>query len=61
MDLFDDGSVVFVPLPGHTGGSNGMFVNLRSGKRFFFMGDLTGRWKVVNFGGTPMVGTEAGG
>lgn len=40
-DLFEDGSVVFVPLPGHTDGSNGMFVNLPSGKRFFFIGDLT--------------------
>jgi glyoxylase-like metal-dependent hydrolase (beta-lactamase superfamily II) len=41
FDLFDDGSVVFVPLPGHTEGSMGMFVNLPSGKRFFFIGDLT--------------------
>lgn len=41
VDLFDDGSVVLVPLPGHTDGSVGMFVNLRSGKRFFFIGDLT--------------------
>jgi len=41
LDLFGDGSIVFVPLPGHTEGSNGMFVNLRSGKRFFFIGDLT--------------------
>lgn len=40
-DLYDDGSVVFVPLPGHTDGSTGMFVNLPSGKRFFFTGDLT--------------------
>jgi len=41
FDLFKDGSVVFVPLPGHTEGSTGMFVNLPSGKRFFFTGDLT--------------------
>lgn len=41
FDLFEDGSVVFVPLPGHTEGSTGMFVNLPSGKRFFFIGDLT--------------------
>jgi N-acyl homoserine lactone hydrolase len=40
-DLYQDGSVVFVPLPGHTEGSMGMFVNLPSGKRFFFIGDLT--------------------
>ena len=41
LDLFNDGSVVLVPLGGHTPGSMGMFVNLRSGKRFFFIGDLT--------------------
>ncbi|MEP7270529.1 MAG: MBL fold metallo-hydrolase, partial [Acidobacteriota bacterium] len=41
LDLFGDGSVVLVPLPGHTWGSTGMFVNLRSGRRFLFIGDLT--------------------
>jgi N-acyl homoserine lactone hydrolase len=41
LDLFNDGSVVLVPLRGHTPGSMGMFVNLRSGKRYFFIGDLT--------------------
>ena len=41
FDLFSDGSLVLVPLPGHTPGSTGMFVNLPSGKRFFFIGDLT--------------------
>lgn len=41
LDLFNDGSVVLVPLPGHTEGSTGMFVNLKSGKRYFFIGDLT--------------------
>lgn len=41
LDLYGDGSIVLVPLPGHTPGSIGMFVNLRSGKRFFFIGDLT--------------------
>lgn len=40
-DLFGDGTVVAVPLPGHTDGSLGVFVNLPSGKRFFFTGDLT--------------------
>jgi len=40
-DMFSDGSVVLVPLPGHTPGSTGLFVNLHSGKRFFFIGDLT--------------------
>jgi N-acyl homoserine lactone hydrolase len=44
LDVFRDGSVVLVPLPGHTPGSLGMFVNLRSGKRFLFTGDLT--WSI---------------
>jgi glyoxylase-like metal-dependent hydrolase (beta-lactamase superfamily II) len=46
-DLFNDGSVVLVPLPGHTDGSLGVFVNLRSGKRFLFTGDLT--WALEGF------------
>lgn len=41
LDLFGDGTVVLVKLPGHTDGSIGMFVNLASGKRYFFTGDLT--------------------
>jgi len=44
LDLYGDGSVVFVPLEGHTPGSIGMFVNLRSGRRYFFIGDLT--WSI---------------
>jgi glyoxylase-like metal-dependent hydrolase (beta-lactamase superfamily II) len=47
LDLFDDGSVVLVPLPGHTDGSTGIFVNLHSGRRFFFTGDLT--WSMEGF------------
>jgi N-acyl homoserine lactone hydrolase len=41
LDLFNDGSMVLVPLPGHTTGSTGVFVTLHSGKRFLFTGDLT--------------------
>jgi glyoxylase-like metal-dependent hydrolase (beta-lactamase superfamily II) len=47
LDLFGDGSVVLVSLPGHTDGSTGVFVNLRSGKRFLFTGDLT--WAIEGF------------
>ena len=47
LDVFGDGSVVLVPLPGHTDGSLGVFVNLRSGKRFLFTGDLT--WALEGF------------
>lgn len=38
-DLYRDGSVVAVPLRGHTPGSVGIFVNLSPAKRFFYVGD----------------------
>lgn len=38
-DLFADGSVVLVPLPGHTPGSLGVFVNDFHGRRLLFIGD----------------------
>ena len=38
-DLYRDGSVVVVPLRGHTPGSVGIFVNLSAAKRFFYVGD----------------------
>ncbi len=39
-DLFDDGSVVLAAAGGHTPGSVVTFVNLPSGKRYAFVGDL---------------------
>jgi glyoxylase-like metal-dependent hydrolase (beta-lactamase superfamily II) len=39
-DLFGDGSMVIVPAPGHTPGSVVVFVNLPSGSRYAFVGDL---------------------
>nr|WP_255839086.1 MBL fold metallo-hydrolase [Pseudomonas benzenivorans] len=41
-DLFGDGSLVLVPLKGHTPGSVGLFVTLEDGRRFFFPGDIGG-------------------
>jgi N-acyl homoserine lactone hydrolase len=38
-DLYKDGSVVVVPLGGHTPGSVGIFVNLSPNRRFFYVGD----------------------
>jgi glyoxylase-like metal-dependent hydrolase (beta-lactamase superfamily II) len=38
-DLYKDGSVVVVPLRGHTPGSVGIFVNLSSTLRMFYVGD----------------------
>ena len=41
LDLFGDGAVVLVPLTGHTAGQVGLFLNLPSGRRYFFTGDVT--------------------
>jgi glyoxylase-like metal-dependent hydrolase (beta-lactamase superfamily II) len=38
-DLYKDGTVVVVPLRGHTPGSLGIFVNLSPALRFFYVGD----------------------
>jgi glyoxylase-like metal-dependent hydrolase (beta-lactamase superfamily II) len=38
-DVFGDGSVVAVKLPGHTPGSIGVFVNVSPGLRLFHVGD----------------------
>jgi glyoxylase-like metal-dependent hydrolase (beta-lactamase superfamily II) len=38
-DLYKDGSVVVVPLRGHTPGSVGIFVNLSPSLRLFYVGD----------------------
>jgi len=40
-DFFDDGSVVLVPMPGHTPGSIAVFVTLPDGKRFLVIGDTS--------------------
>jgi len=38
-DVFDDGSVVLVPVPGHTPGSITAFVSTPDGKRYALVGD----------------------
>jgi len=38
-DLFGDGSMVMIDLPGHSPGLMGMFLTLPSGKRFLFSAD----------------------
>jgi glyoxylase-like metal-dependent hydrolase (beta-lactamase superfamily II) len=40
-DVFGDGAVVLVPLAGHTAGHVGLFLNLPSGRHYFFTGDVT--------------------
>jgi glyoxylase-like metal-dependent hydrolase (beta-lactamase superfamily II) len=47
LDLFGDGSVVLVPLPGHTAGNSGMFINRANGSRLFLLGDAT--WVAENY------------
>jgi glyoxylase-like metal-dependent hydrolase (beta-lactamase superfamily II) len=39
-DLYGDGSIVMVPVPGHTPGSVAVFVTLPHGARYAFVGDL---------------------
>lgn len=39
LDLYDDGAIVVVPLPGHTPGSVGVFLNLDPDHRIFYVGD----------------------
>jgi glyoxylase-like metal-dependent hydrolase (beta-lactamase superfamily II) len=39
-DLYEDGSIVIVPAPGHTPGSVIVFVNIPDGKRYALIGDL---------------------
>ncbi|MCY1534472.1 Metallo-beta-lactamase superfamily protein [compost metagenome] len=48
-DLFGDGSLVLVPLSGHTPGSVGLFITLDDGRRFFFTGDAS--WRLEGFTG----------
>jgi glyoxylase-like metal-dependent hydrolase (beta-lactamase superfamily II) len=40
FDVFEDGSVVVVPAPGHTPGSVIVFATLASGRRYALIGDL---------------------
>lgn len=46
-DFFGDGSVVIVPMIGHTDGSVGMFVELGGNESYFFTGDTT--WSAEGF------------
>jgi glyoxylase-like metal-dependent hydrolase (beta-lactamase superfamily II) len=50
LDLFNDGSVVLVAMPGHTTGSIGMFVTVDSGKCYFFIGDVAWKAGAVQLG-----------
>lgn len=47
FDFYRDGTVVLVPLSGHSPGSIGVFVNLTATERYFFTGDIT--WTKAGF------------
>ncbi|MFW2390454.1 MAG: MBL fold metallo-hydrolase [Polyangiales bacterium] len=40
-DFFDDGSIILLPMPGHTPGSIGVLVTLPAGQRFLVIGDTS--------------------
>ncbi len=46
-DMFGDGSIILVPLPGHTAGNTGMFINRSNGSRVFLLGDAA--WVSENY------------
>ena len=47
LDLWGDGSMILVPLPGHTAGQIGLLVNLPDARRVFFIGDAA--WLRENY------------
>ena len=49
-DVFGDGTVVLVPMYGHTPGSVGMFLTVDSGQRYFFSGDVSWRRAAIEQG-----------
>ena len=46
LDVFGDGSLILVPMAGHTAGSVGLFLTT-GGQRYFFTGDTT--WALQGF------------
>lgn len=52
LDLFGDGTVVVVPLPGHTPGSVGLALRTATGGRFLLVGDAVWKAEAIQ-GGAP--------
>lgn len=50
LDVYQDGTVVLVPMPGHTPGSIGLFVTVDSGTVYFFIGDVAWTQTAVQVG-----------
>lgn len=49
-DLYGDGSVRLVRMPGHTPGSLGLLLTTETGRRFFFVGDTVWRSEAIQRG-----------
>lgn len=47
LDYYGDGSIVIVPMPGHTPGSIGVFVNRSPSERYFHVGDASNTLEAV--------------
>ncbi len=47
FDFFKDGTVILVPMKGHTEGSVGLFLNMGGNRNYFFSGDTT--WSLEGF------------
>ncbi|ABC33254.1 Zn-dependent Hydrolase, including glyoxylases [Hahella chejuensis KCTC 2396] len=47
LDVYGDGSVVLVEIPGHTRGQLGLYLTLNAQTRYFFIGDATWTLKGV--------------
>jgi N-acyl homoserine lactone hydrolase len=54
-DLFDDGSLVLLPTPGHTPGSLSMLVDRADGPSLLLVGDLVFSAEQIALGGVPGV------
>jgi len=46
-DLLGDGSIILIPLPGHTAGNTGMLIRRANGSPLFLLGDAA--WVAENF------------
>jgi glyoxylase-like metal-dependent hydrolase (beta-lactamase superfamily II) len=54
LDIYNDGSLVLVNLPGHSSGHLGLFINTTSKERYLFIGDTTWTLKgITNNVGRP--------
>ena len=47
LDLFRDGTVIIVPMHGHTPGSVGVFINQPDGTRIFLIGDAANERRAI--------------